>query len=256
MSTQDFAHSHSSDGAPRRPHAVIVGGSSGIGLATAARLAPTMRVTIAGRDPARLEAARRELATEAVDVDAVSLDATDAAARTAFFRAIGPLDHLVLALGSRRGLGPLAELTAEEVEAGFREKVYPHILCAQAALPGLAAAGSITFVSAISAEAGMPGTAAIGAANAAVAALVPILASELRPVRVNGVSPGVIATPWWDFVPDEARQSAFASYAAMTPVGRVGTAEDVAETIAFLIGSSFTNGQVLTCDGGIRLRPA
>jgi NAD(P)-dependent dehydrogenase (short-subunit alcohol dehydrogenase family) len=99
----------------------------------------------------------------------------------------------------------------------------------------------------------MPGTAGIGAANAAVAALVPILAAELKPIRVNGVSPGVIDTPWWDFLPADQKGPAFAGFAARTPVGRVGQPEDVAQAIAFLVTNGFMSGHVLTCDGGARL---
>jgi NAD(P)-dependent dehydrogenase (short-subunit alcohol dehydrogenase family) len=99
----------------------------------------------------------------------------------------------------------------------------------------------------------MPGTAGIGAANAAVAAFVPILAAELRPLRVNGVSPGVVDTPWWDFLPPEQREAVFADYAAKTPVGRVGKPDDIAQAIAFLISDSFMTGHMIVCDGGLRL---
>jgi NAD(P)-dependent dehydrogenase (short-subunit alcohol dehydrogenase family) len=112
--------------------------------------------------------------------------------------------------------------------------------------------GSLTFVPAVSAHAAVPGTAGIGAANAAVAALVPILSVELKPLRVNGVSPGVIDTPWWDAVPEEQKQGMFKEFAAKTPVGRVGQPEDVAKAIVFLIGDDFITGHTLICDGGLR----
>jgi NAD(P)-dependent dehydrogenase (short-subunit alcohol dehydrogenase family) len=99
----------------------------------------------------------------------------------------------------------------------------------------------------------MPGTAGIGAANAAVAALVPILTAELRPLRVNAVSPGVIDTPWWDFLTDEQKTPVFADFAAKTPVGRVGKPEDIAQAIAFLVADTFVSGQTIICDGGLRL---
>jgi NAD(P)-dependent dehydrogenase (short-subunit alcohol dehydrogenase family) len=139
------------------------------------------------------------------------------------------------------------------VKAGFEEKVYAHFATAQAALPRLRKDGSLTFISAVTAQAAMPGTAGIGAANAAVAALVPILAAELHPLRVNAVSPGVVDTPWWDFLTDEQKAPVFADYAAKTPVGRVGKPEDVAQAIAFLISDSFMNGHMIVCDGGLRL---
>jgi len=231
-------------------HIVIIGGSSGIGLAAARRLLSNgYKVTITGRDSARLANAKASLD----DVTAVRMDAADTGSLPSAFASIGKFDHLVLAFGSGKGAGPFGTVNINEVRQGFEEKVFPHFACAQAALPHLADGGSITFIAAVTAHAAMPGTAGIGAANAAVAALVPILASELRPIRVNGVSPGVIDTPWWDFLSDEQKQPVFADFASKTATGRVGTADDVGRAIAFLIEDSFMTGQTIICDGGLRL---
>jgi NAD(P)-dependent dehydrogenase (short-subunit alcohol dehydrogenase family) len=232
-------------------HIVIVGGSSGIGLATAQHLLDAgTRVTIMGRSATRLDRAKETLGKRAATA---IMDAADPRNVKSTFEAIGAFDHLVLALGSRKGLGPFSAVSIDEVRGSFEEKVFPHFATAQAALPHLAKNGSIIFVAAVSAHAAAPGTAGIGSANAAVAALVPILAAELQPLRVNGVSPGVIATPWWDFLTDEQRTPLFAEYAAKTPVGRIGEADDVAQAIAFLIANTFMTGQVIVCDGGVRL---
>ena len=230
-------------------HVVIIGGSSGIGLATARQLlAAGMQVTITGRSEQRLAKARQPLGGgTGVVMDAA---ATDTLAET--FSRIGTFDHLVLAFGSGKGLGPFASVSLSEVREGFEEKVYPHFAAAQAALPFLPKDGSITFISSVSAHAAMPGTAGISAANAAVASLVPTLAAELQPIRVNIVSPGVIDTPWWDFLPTEQREAVFAEYAGKTPVGRAGKPEDVAQAIAFLINNSFMSGHNILCDGGLR----
>jgi NAD(P)-dependent dehydrogenase (short-subunit alcohol dehydrogenase family) len=231
-------------------HAVIIGSSSGIGLATARHLLATgMNVTITGRSAPRLEAALKSLpGAQCVVMDAA---ATDTLNET--LSGVGAFDHLVLALGSGKGFGPFTSVSVADVRQGFEEKVFPHFAVAQAALPFLRKDGSITFISAVSAHTASPGTAGIGAANAAVAMFVPILAAELRPLRVNGVSPGVVDTPWWDFLPSEQRTAVFAEYAAKTPVGRVGRPEDVAQAVAFLITDSFMTGHVIVCDGGLRL---
>jgi len=231
-------------------HIAIIGGSSGIGLATAGLLlGKGHKVTIAGRNAGRLEAAAKKLRG---DVHAIAMDATNQAELTPVFNQIGAFDHLVLALGSGKGVGPFASVPLADVKAGFEEKVFAHFACAQAALPHLRKDGSLTFISAVSAHAAAPGTAGIGAANAAIAALAPILAVELRPLRVNVVSPGVVDTPWWGFFPDAQKASLFADYAAKTPVGRVGQADDIAKAIAFLIFDSFMSGETVICDGGLR----
>ena len=233
-------------------HAVIIGGTSGIGLAAARQLlAAGLTVTIAGRDKARLAAAEEA----AKGASGLALDARDPAALGKAFAGMGTVDHLILALGSNRGFGPVNALSAKDVRAPFEDKVLPAIACVQAALPVLAPQASITFVSAVSAQAAMPGTAALGAANAAIEALVPILAVELKPMRVNAVSPGVIDTAWWAFLSAEQKAAAFADFAGRTPVGRIGTPDDVAAAIAFLVRDSFISGHVLVCDGGARLGP-
>jgi NAD(P)-dependent dehydrogenase (short-subunit alcohol dehydrogenase family) len=232
-------------------HIVIVGGSSGIGLATAGHLlASGARVTITGRDENRLAEAARGLGPEA---QVLRMDAAAADALPDQFAQIGKFDHLVLALGSGKGVGPFGSVSLPDVKLGFEEKVYAHFATAQAALPFLNPTGSLTFIAGVSAQAAAPGTAGIGAANAAVAQLVPILAVELKPLRVNGVSPGVIDTPWWNAFPEDQKQAIFETYAAKTPVGRVGRPEDIAQAIAFLIGNSFMSGHMLICDGGLRL---
>jgi NAD(P)-dependent dehydrogenase (short-subunit alcohol dehydrogenase family) len=231
--------------------AVIIGGTSGIGLATARRLIEDgLRVTVAGRSEPRIAAAREALGGKA---EVAPLDGANPSQVREFFQAIGAFDHLVLALGSGRGFGPFATLDLAEARRGFEEKVWPHLLCAQAALPTIRKDGSITFVAAVSAQMAAPGTVGLAAANGALSVVAPILAAELRPLRVNAVSPGVVDTAWWDFMDAPQRHEAFANFAGRTPVGRVGTPDDIAKAIAFLVADSFVSGHVLVCDGGLRL---
>lgn len=234
-------------------HVVIIGGSSGIGLATAILLLERgYEVTIAARNQEKLEAVRASNPRLKTCV----FDATDPENIRSAFTAIGPFDHLVLAMGSGHGAGPFATLEIADLRAGFETKMVPHFASAQAALPFLREGGSITFVSAVSARSSMPGTAGLAAVNAAIEALVPVLAVELKPLRVNAVSPGVVDTPWWDFLSSDQRGPALDGFASRTPVGRVGKPQDIAETIAFLVANGFMSGHVVVCDGGIRLAAA
>ncbi|MGW3280736.1 SDR family oxidoreductase [Nocardia rhamnosiphila] len=230
---------------------VIVGGTSGIGLATARRLTGAgAAVVIAGRDKERLAAALGELGAQ---TEGFVVDARDDGDLAGLFGEIGPVDHLVVTVTGPSGTTPFRELTREHLQSHVSGKLLPHIAVVQAALPHLTPGASITLVSAASAGGSMPGTAALAAVNAGVEATVPVLALELAPLRVNAVSPGVIDTDWWNFLPDDARAEVFAGIAAGTPVGRVGVADDIAQAIEFLIGNSFTTGIVVRVDGGARL---
>ncbi|MFQ6395758.1 SDR family oxidoreductase [Nocardia sp. KC 131] len=230
---------------------VIVGGTSGIGLATAHRLEKDgMDVVIAGRNEQRLAAALAELGSGATGQ---RVDARDEADLERLFAEVGPIDHLVVTVTGPSGTTPFREIDLAQLQAHYSGKLMAHTATMQAALPHLSAGGSVTLVSAASAGGAMPTTAALAAINAGVEAMVPVLAVELAPLRVNAVSPGVIDTDWWSFLPEDARAGVFDSIATATPAGRVGTADDVADAIEFLVGNTFTTGIVIRVDGGARL---
>ncbi|MBL1107112.1 SDR family oxidoreductase [Streptomyces sp. 5-8] len=230
---------------------VVMGGSSGIGEAAATLFAADgADVVITGRAQDRLDAAAGRIGGK---VSTSRLDAADRAAVDAFFAGSGPVDHLVLALSGNKGSGPFAELDLDELAAGFDGKFWPHVRVLQAALPRLRRDGSATLVTAASARAALPGTAGLAAINGALEAMVPPLAVELAPLRVNAVSPGVVDTPWWHSVPAEQRRSLFDGLAAVTPVGRVGRPDDIARAIHMLAANEFMTGVVLEATGGANL---
>ncbi|MGH6836368.1 MAG: SDR family oxidoreductase [Methylocella sp.] len=231
---------------------IIVGGTSGIGLTTASlAVQQGAEVVVAGRDA---DEAQRAAFTLGQASQGIAFDAADVSAVRPFFDGVGPFDHLVLALSGRKGGGPFVSVSEQDIREGFNAKFFLHWSLAQASLQTLRKTGSITFITAASARVGNPGTAGLAAINGAIQALIEPLAAELKPVRVNAVSPGIIDTPWWNRPGQEDQFAAPKRMTAATPVGRAGRPEEVASAICFLIGNEFMTGAVIDCDGGIRLK--
>jgi len=228
--------------------ALVVGGTSGIGLATARRLRDGgATVHIVGRGKERLDAAAED------GLVAHRADGGDRAQIAALAERIGRIDWLVVSLTGSEGVGAFADLDLDMLRRAFDAKFWAQVTTVQAVLPWLSEGGSITLLSAITARASMPGTAGIAALNGAVEALVKPLAVELAPIRVNGVSPGVVDTPWWAGLPAEARSGYFAQVERTVPARHIGTAEEVAELVAVAATNSNITGTVLETDGGARL---
>jgi NAD(P)-dependent dehydrogenase (short-subunit alcohol dehydrogenase family) len=219
-----------------------MGGTSGIGLATAEKLTDQgIEVTVTGRDPAKLADAERRFA------GAVQCDGTDNDAVTEFFRPYGPFEHLVLAFSpGPLGLGAIRDISLDDFHTAFTAKLVAYVRAIRTAQ----VTGSITMISAASARAALPGTVTLAAVNGAIERIVPPLAAELAPVRVNAVSPGIVDTPWWSFLPEEQRQAQFAAAAGGVPVGRIGTPADVADAIGYLVHATLITGAILPVDGG------
>jgi NAD(P)-dependent dehydrogenase (short-subunit alcohol dehydrogenase family) len=229
--------------------ALVVGGTSGIGLATARRLHDLgADVHIAGRSKERLDG----VAATDPGLRGHQADGGNAVEIAALAETIGPIDWLVVTLSGSEGIGPIADLDLGMLRRAFDAKFWGHITTVQAALPQLTPAGSITLLGAITARAAAPGTAGIAAINAAVEALVKPLAAELAPVRVNGVSPGFVDTPWWSGLPEEVRQAYFAQAAQVLPVRRIATADDIAEAVVLAATNPNLTGTIIEADGGAR----
>lgn len=230
---------------------LVMGGGSGIGEATAARFAGAgAEVVITGRTRDKLDAAAEQIGGK---VAARQVDATSADDLRALFADGARYDHVVLALSSSLGAGPVATLDLADLRVAFDGKFWAHLQTLQAALPRLREDASVTFLSAASAQAAMPGTAGLAAINGALEAMVPPLAAELAPLRVNAVSPGMIDTPWWSGLPDDQRAELFRQYGAALPSGRVGRPDEVADAVVAVATNGYVTGSVLVCAGDAHL---
>ncbi len=232
--------------------ALVVGGTSGIGLETARQLhARGASVHVAGRSKERLEA----LAVSDPELIGHRADGGDRGQIAEVLSTIGRLDWLVVSLSGAEGAGPFAELDLDALRGAFEAKFWGQLTTVQAALPHLSENGSITLVTAISARTGMPGTAGLAAVNGALEAMIRPLARELAPRRINAVSPGLVDTPWWDGLPQDARDAYFAQAAAQLPTRRIASPADVAEAVVLAATNRNLTGTVLESDGGLHLAP-
>ncbi len=228
---------------------LVVGGSSGIGRATAEMLSQNgAEVVVTGRSADKLQ---QVAAVSAVRTEQV--DAGDRAALNRLFAELGSIDHLVVCVSGGEGAGPFATLDLDAVRRAFAAKTFTQLEVVQAAQPILRPTGSITLITAGSAQAALAGTVGLAAVNGALEAAVRPLASELAPVRVNAVSPGVVNTAWWESMTREQRSAFFTEFASRTPLGRIAEPEEIAATVMLLIGSTFVTGHVIVADGGLHL---
>jgi NAD(P)-dependent dehydrogenase (short-subunit alcohol dehydrogenase family) len=226
---------------------VILGGSSGIGLATAkAAKAEGARVVITGRSRDRLDAALKELGGE---VRAVSLDVADEPGTQSFFAELKTVDHLFITAATVTLGGGLARDT-EALRPGMDTRFWGSLFAAKYGAAKMPPDGSITFTSGTSAWRPIPGSAVGSASCGAIEAFARSLAVDLAPIRVNTIAPGLIDTPLICEVMGERAAAIMASEAKRLPVRRVGRSEDIAEAVLFLMKNGFTTGITLTIDGG------
>src|SRR5215217_460722 len=213
--------------------ALITGGNSGIGLATARLfVAEGARVAITGRNQATLQAAAKELGPNAL---AIVADATDiAATEKAIAQAVekfGKLDILFANAGIP-GNTPIGGTTLAVFESVIRTNINSVFFTVQAAAPHLNDGASIILNGSVISVLGNPGYAAYAASKAGVRAMARVMASELSPrgIRVNVVSPGAIRTPIWGaaLATAEAEKAFEKRIALSTPLGRIGEPDHIA----------------------------
>ncbi|UXA05384.1 SDR family oxidoreductase [Mycobacterium sp. SMC-2] len=236
---------------------VVTGGASGIGLAAAEAAAEVgAAVMLADRDRGALDAAHVELKRFGTPVATHQVDVADAAQVQslveATLSAFGRVDGLVTSAGIERS-APAVQISDDDFDEVLRVNLKGTFLCAQAfarAMVDRRSGGSIVTVSSALAFSGRVNAAQYTASKGAVVSLTKSLAIEWGPlgIRVNSVAPGLIATPITSDMPIKYLKE----YASRTPLGRIGTPEDVAKAIRFLLSdeSSYVTGQTLVVNGG------
>ncbi|MFC1437003.1 SDR family oxidoreductase [Streptacidiphilus sp. N1-10] len=227
---------------------VVIGGSSGMGLATAhAAAGAGAVVTIASSSKERIDAALAELPDSC---DGAALDVRDEAAVADLFARVGALDHVVFTAGDQPDRRALGELPLDQARRTFDVRFWGAVAVAKHAAPRIRPGGSITLTSGTVGVRPVPGAALASAGSAATEGLARGLAVDLAPVRVNAVRSGAVRTPLWDAVPEPQRAAVFDSLARRALTGAIGEPQQIAAAHLYLMENQFVTGTVLTVDGG------
>jgi len=229
---------------------LIAGGGSGIGFGVAqAVLARGAHVVLVGRGREKLDRALTTL-NGAARAHAIAADITREEDVARLFATLPELDHVVVTAASL-AYQPIVDFELAAARTALESKLLGALLIAKHGGRRLRAGGSITFTTGVAASRPMPRGSIVGAVNGALDAFVRGAAIELKPVRVNALSPGWVDTELWDVI-GGSKATAFAGMAERLPVGRIGTPEDLAHAAIFLMENEFTTGAVLHVDGGHR----
>ena len=221
---------------------VVLGGTSGIGLATA-RLAADQgaSVIVASSNASSVQRALAALPSSAAGE---AVDLTDSAAVAAFFAGLDPFDHLVFTAGEALTLLEIGTMDLAKARQAFELRYFGALGAVSAAVPRLRPGGSVVLTTGAAGDRPGPGWSVAASICGAMDSLVRALAVELAPLRVNAVKPGVVRTPLWRDALD------YDATAGHLPVQRVGEPEDIAAAYVYLMNQPYATGSIVSVDGG------
>jgi NAD(P)-dependent dehydrogenase (short-subunit alcohol dehydrogenase family) len=227
---------------------VVLGGSSGIGLATAqAAVREGATVVIASSRKARIDEA---LATLPTGTEGHALDLADRDATQALFARLSSFDHLVFTAGDTLQLGSLATSDVDAAHRFFTLRYWGAYCAAKFGSSSIRRGGSIVFTSGIAGQRPQAGWSLGASICAAMEGLTRALAVELAPIRVNIVSPGMVRTSLWANMTEADRAVLYQQMSDKLPVSHVGDAAEIAQAYLYLMRQTYSTGQVLVVDGG------
>ena len=225
--------------------ALVFGGTSGIGLATAIKLRNEGADVLAiSRDPKKAAAV-----ADANDIGLARCDVRDRDALDALVKQHAPVDIIIAAAtGGKRAVGPFLTMDMDAYQASF-DKLWGYANIVRYGTPHMAEDGCVVLVSGAPARKAKQGQVSLASVGAAVEQFARTLAPEIAPRRINVVSPGIIATPMFGDATDE-RSAKLTNATANHLIPRAGLPEEVAEAVMFVVKNKFVTGTTVDVDGG------
>ncbi|MFM0351653.1 SDR family oxidoreductase [Paraburkholderia sp. RL17-347-BIC-D] len=228
---------------------VILGGSSGLGFATAKAAADEgALVVIASSSQAKIAKAKENLPSSA---EGHVINLLDEASIKAFFGKIGAYDHLVYTAGDPLLVADQKDLSIEDAQRFFGIRYWGAFLATKYGAGQIREGGSIVLSSGMASRRPRKGLSVVSSVCGATEALGRALSVELAPLRVNVVCPGVVKTELWDSFPESVREATFQHAEENLLVKHAAEPHEVAEAYLYLMRGSFTTGQVVVSDGGV-----
>jgi NAD(P)-dependent dehydrogenase (short-subunit alcohol dehydrogenase family) len=227
---------------------VILGGSSGIGLAVAEQAAAQgAEIVIASSNAERVQKAIEPLGGNA---QGHAVDLSDEQAVEDLFTKLGAFDHLVFTAGDSLLVQDLATTDLKQARRAFDLRYWAALAAVKYGSRNIRKGGSIVLTTGIAGQRPRKGWVVAASVCGTIEALTRALAVELAPIRVNAVSPGIVRTNLWQNLAPAERENLFESIGAKLPVGRVGEPHDIAKAYLFLMQEGFSTGQIVVVDGG------
>lgn len=227
---------------------VVLGASSGIGLATAIAAAEAgADVVIVSGNQERLNAALKQLPAGS---EGHAVDLAQEAHIQAFFEGIGTFDHLVYTAGENLVLNDISNTVLTAAQQFFNVRYWGAFAAVKYGAPHIRKGGSINLTGGIAGQRPNAGWGVAASICSAMEGFTRAMAVELAPLRVNLVSPGVVRTNLWNGMEENDRENLFTTISNALLSKRIGVPEDIAQTFLYMMQQHFATGQVITVDGG------
>jgi len=227
---------------------IVLGGSSGLGFATAQAAATSgAHVVIVSSNRDRINQALSQLPGEH---EGHTIDLRKEEDIRRFFEQTGSFDHLVYTAGESLHVNDIAQTEIDKAREFFNVRYWGAFAAVKYSAPHINAGGSICLTSGLAGTRPWKGWSVVSSVCSAMEGLTRALAVELAPVRVNCVVSGLVKTNLWNDLPETDRAAMYDNVGRSLPVGRVGEADDLARAFLYLMEQSFSTGGCLVVDGG------